>query len=286
MVSVADDRQPICDMMNDFARVHQAATTGNSALARPDAGASAGNDRFRLRWKLAMGAVLLVAAIWLGSFFGHHLPAFERWVESHGIAGFVVFVIALVVCTSLFVPDTIFAVAAGVLFGLVWGTVLVVAGSLLTAGLDFAISRHVLRARVRRWLEASPKLAAVERAVACEGLRLQFLLRLTPIHPVTVSYVLGASETRFATFLTACLGLIPALFVEVYFGYTAKHLAKAAGEVSEHSSLHTAFTIAGLLLSAGLLAYVVRLARRALAGVASLILLCAPLARWATWPAS
>ncbi len=275
-------------MTDHFAPDDKNAGTGNSGAitkTQPAAGTTGGGDQVQLRWKLVAGAGLLLAATWVGSYFGHHLPAFERWIVSHGVAGFVVFVIALVVCTSLFVPDTIFAVAAGVLFGLVWGTVLVVAGSLLTAGLDFAIARHLLRARVRRWLEASPKLAAIERAMAREGLRLQFLLRLTPIHPVTVSYVLGASQTRFSTFLTASLGLIPALFVEVYFGYTAKHLAKAAGQISEHSSLHTAFTIAGLLLSAGLLAYVVRLARRALAGVASLVLLCAPLARWVTWPA-
>ena len=235
-------------------------------------------DHGRPWLKLAAGVGLLVAAIWLGRYFGHHLPAFERWVESHGVAGFVIFVLALVVCTSLFVPDTIFAVAAGVLFGLVWGTVLVVVGSLLTAGLDFVISRHLLRARVRRWLEARPKLAAVERAVAREGLRLQFLLRLTPINPVTVNYVLGASQTQFSAFAAATPGFIPALFVEVYFGYTAKHLAKVTGQVSEYSSLHTVVTIAGLMLSVVLLAYVVRLSRRALAGVVWFALLCAPLA--------
>jgi uncharacterized membrane protein YdjX (TVP38/TMEM64 family) len=231
-----------------------------------------------LRLKIAAGAVLLLLAIWLGSYFGHHLPALERWIESHGIAGFAVFVAVLVLCTSLFVPDTIFAVAAGVLFGLFWGTALVVVGSLLAAGLDFAISRHLLRTRVRRWLESHPKLAAIERAVTREGLRLQFLLRLTPVHPVAVSYVLGASQTRFSTFLIASMGLIPLLFVEVYFGYTAKHLAKAAGQVSEHSSLHIVITIAGLLLCTALMVYIVRLARGALAGVVSPVLLCAPAA--------
>ena len=120
--------------------------------ATTDTGVTARSDRNRLRLKLAAGVCLLLAAIWLGSYFGHHMLTLERWIESHGIAGFVVFIIVLVLCTSLFVPDTIFAVAAGVLFGLVWGTALVVTGSLLTAGFDFAISRHLLRSRVRRWL--------------------------------------------------------------------------------------------------------------------------------------
>jgi len=230
------------------------------------------NIRSQLWLKLTAGTALLLAAIWMGRYFGHHLPAFEDWVASHGFTGMVVFVVALVVCTSLFVPDTIFAVAAGVLFGLVWGTLVVIVGSVLIARLNFALSRHSLRTRVRRWLEASPKPAAINRAVAREGLRLQFLLRLTPIHPVTVSYVLGATQTRFSTFLAATVSLIPALFVEVYFGYAAKHLAKAAGQVSEHFTLHTAFTIGGLVLCAAVLGYVVRLARRALTGVVSVLL--------------
>jgi uncharacterized membrane protein YdjX (TVP38/TMEM64 family) len=216
--------------------------------------------------KLGLGLLLLMLAIWFGRDFAHHLPALEQWIASHGAWGFVVFILALIIGTSLFVPDTLFAVAAGVLFGVMWGTVVVVVGSVLTAALDYAISQRFLQSPVRRWLAANPRLAALERAVKAEGLRFLFLLRLTPIHPVTVSYVLGASNTRFPVFLAATLGLIPALFVEVYFGYTAKHLAKVSGQVGDHSPLHTVLTVAGLVLCVGLLLYVIRLARRALAG--------------------
>jgi uncharacterized membrane protein YdjX (TVP38/TMEM64 family) len=211
--------------------------------------------------KILIGALLLIVAIALGRDFGHHLPALEKWIASHGILGFVVFVLTVVLCTSLFIPDTIFAVLAGVLFGVFWGTISVVMASLLTA-----LSRWLLRERVRRWLATRPRLAAIERAVKQEGLRFLFLLRLTPIHPVAVSYVLGATNTRFTTFLVASLGLIPGLFVEVYFGYVAKHVAKVSGNVSDDSTLHTGLTLAGLLVCVASLVYVTRLARRALAG--------------------
>jgi uncharacterized membrane protein YdjX (TVP38/TMEM64 family) len=222
--------------------------------------------RPRLALKLFAGVLLLLCVAWLGRYFGHHLPALERWIASHGALGFVVFIVAVVVCPSLFVPDTVFAVLAGILFGVFWGTLVVVVASLLTATVDFAISRQFLREKVRRWLSANPRLAAIEQAVKREGLRFLFLLRLTPIHPVTVSYVLGATNTPVSTFLAASLGLIPGLFVEVYFGYVAKHVAKVSGKVSEHSTLHTVLTIAGLVLSIALLVYVTRLARRALSG--------------------
>lgn len=218
----------------------------------------------RLAIKLLSGGILIVIALWLGRHFGHRLPDLENWIASHGPLGWAVFIATIVVLTSIYFPDTLFAVSAGVLFGVLGGTVLVVIASLITATVNFVISRMLLRQRVRTWLDGSPKLAAIERAVNHEGLRFQFLLRLTPIHPVTISYMLGATNTRFVTFITACLGLIPALFVEVYFGAAAKHMAKVSGNVGEHSMMHTTLTILGLLLSVSLLIYVTRLSRRAM----------------------
>lgn len=226
---------------------------------------AAAPSRWPLAAKIAIGVVFIGAAAWLGRDFAHHLPAIEDWIDRQGPWGYLAYVVAVIVFTSIFVPDTLFAVIAGALFGLLWGTVLVVVASLLTAAFDFLLGRLVFQQAVLGWLDRNPRFAAIERAVHREGFRFQFLLRLTPINPVTVSYILGATKTRFPTFILACLGMIPSLFVEVYFGYVAKHVAKVTGQVSEHSRLHTAFTIAGLVLCVALLVYVVRLARKALA---------------------
>ena len=221
-------------------------------------------SRRRLVVILAIGFAFVIAAVWLGRRFGHHLPDLEHWIASNGKLGAVVFVGLVIVLTSVYVPDTIFALVAGVLFGVGNGTALMVIAGVLTAHLNYAMSRLFLRDAVHRWLARSPKLAAIERAVNHEGLRFQLLLRLTPIHPVTVNYMLGATNTRYLTFLVGCVGLIPGLFVEVYFGDAAKHIAKASGQVGESTAIHTALTIVGLLLAVGLLVYVTRLSRRAL----------------------
>jgi len=205
-------------------KTEQVATDGPLAHARA-----------KLIVKIVLGLALIVAAAWLGRDFAHHLPTIEDWVAAQGAWGYVAFVLAVAILTSIFVPDTLFAVIAGALFGLGLGTLLVVLGSLLAAALDFALGRLLLQRAVQGWLAHSPKLAAIQRAVNREGFRFQFLLRLTPVNPVTISYILGATGTRFATFIVACLGMIPSLFVEVYFGYVAKHVAKITGQVSEHS---------------------------------------------------
>lgn len=220
--------------------------------------------RSRAILTIALGVVLLVVALTLGRAFGHHIPAFEQWIAAQGAWGYVIFIGIVVVGTSLFVPDTVFAIAAGALFGIPWGTLVMVVASLLTAALNYAIARLFLRKIVGTWLARKPQLAAIAQAVDREGLRFQFLLRLTPVNPVSISYILGAAGTRFGSFMVACLGLTPALFVEVYFGYVAKHVAKVSGNASEHSTLHTAMTIAGLVACVAVLVYTVRLARRAL----------------------
>lgn len=219
----------------------------------------------KLAFKIGAGVALIATCAWAGLHFGHLVPAMEQWVAGHGVLGMVVFIGIVVVCTSLYVPDTVFAVIAGVLFGLGWGTVVIAIASLTTAVVDFAITRYFLRDRGRRWLDAKPRLRAVEQAVSREGLRFLFLLRLTPMHPVTVSYVLGVTSTRFGVFLAANFGLIPALFVEVYFGYMAKHAARLTGRVSEHSTPQIMVNVFGLIACVAVLVYVTRIARRALA---------------------
>jgi uncharacterized membrane protein YdjX (TVP38/TMEM64 family) len=188
----------------------------------------------------------------------------EQWIASHGSAGWLIFILLVVVLTSIYVPDTVFALVAGVVFGVAGGTAIMVVAAVITANLNFVLSRVFLHNFVQKRLDRSPKLAAIERAVNHEGLRFQLLLRLTPLHPVTVNYLLGATNTRYVTFLIGCVGLIPGLFVEVYFGAAAKHIATASGQAGESSTIHTVLTVAGLLMAVGLLIYVTRISRRAI----------------------
>lgn len=214
--------------------------------------------------KLLLGLALLAIAAWLGRDFGHHLTPLEQWVEAHGAAGMAAFVLAAVVALSMFVPETAIAILAGVLFGVGRGTIVMAMATLLATAVDFALARYVLRDTVRKRLERDPRLARIDRGVARAGWKFLVLLRLTPLSPVLLSYALGATSVRFPTFFAAGFALVPAVFVEVYLGHAAKHVAKVAGNVGRHSPAETAFTVGGLLLSAALIAYLTLLARRSL----------------------
>lgn len=217
--------------------------------------------------RLIMAAGLIAAVVVLGRWMGDEIPAIEARVAALGVWGPIVLAVLVALATPLFVPDTLFAVAAGALFGLIEGTVTVVVGALAASCLCFVLSRFLLRNRVAQALSKDQRIAAVSSAAERQGLRFQLLLRLTPLSPVAVSYALGTTNTRFGTFVLGCLGIIPGIFVEVYFGYVAKHAAKMAGNVSSHSWLHQCVMFAGLAVCIVLIVYVTRMARQALAEV-------------------
>lgn len=214
--------------------------------------------------KVLLGLALLLAAAWLGRDFGHHLTALEGWVEQHGALGMAAFVAAAVVALSVFVPETAIAIVAGVLFGVGFGSALMGGATLLATAVDFALARYVLRDAVRRRIERTPRLAALDRGMAGAGLKVLALLRLTPLSPVLVSYALGATGARFPVYFAASFALLPAVFLEVYLGHAAKHVAKVTGNVGAHSPSETLVTIGGLVISAALIAYFTVLARRSL----------------------
>jgi uncharacterized membrane protein YdjX (TVP38/TMEM64 family) len=145
-----------------------------------------------------------------------------------------------------------------------WGLAAVLTGSVLAGAMQFALSHKLLRARIQRALAARPSLAAIQRAVSRDELRLQVLLRLTPLNPATISYLLGAAGVRFSGFLIALLALTPNLVIEVYFGRVGKHVARLAVSDARTAHLHDLVIIGGLAVCIVVMAVVSRMARKAL----------------------
>jgi uncharacterized membrane protein YdjX (TVP38/TMEM64 family) len=212
---------------------------------------------------LAVGALLLVAVIAAGRNIEHHLYAIETWLAGIGPWGIVAFVGLFVVATSLLVPDTVLCLLAGALFELYGGIAAVLAGNLLAAAVQFALAHKLLRAPIQRMLTRRPSLAAIERAVHRNAFRLQVLVRLTPLNPATISYLLGAAGVRFAGFIAAALASSPYLMIEVYFGYAGKHAAMLAGGAAGAARLHDLMLIGGLVVCAAVMIVLSRMARKA-----------------------
>jgi uncharacterized membrane protein YdjX (TVP38/TMEM64 family) len=207
--------------------------------------------------------VLAVAILLAGDEVKHHVAAIESWISGLGPCGIAAFVALYVVTTTLLFPESVLSIAAGALFGLAWGLAAAILAALLAAMLQYALARRLLRGRVERALASRPSLAAIERAVGRQEFRLQALLRLTPLNPATISYLLGAAGVRFGGFMVACLGLTPHLLIEVYFGYAGRHVAHMAGRDAQAVYLHDVVVIGGLAVVMAVLFLISRMAHKA-----------------------
>ncbi|HET9064346.1 MAG TPA: VTT domain-containing protein [Gemmatimonadales bacterium] len=213
---------------------------------------------------LIAAVAAVVAVVVLGRDLEHHLAAIEHWVESQGPWAPVVFAGAYAILSSVFVPDLLLGLVAGASFGFGRGAAAVIVGSVGAASMQYLLAHHLLGPRISRFVARRPALAAIVAAVRQDELRLQFLLRLTPLNRATTSYLLGAGGVRFRHFLLALAGIVPSLCLEVYAGYAGTHLARVAGSPGRGLVGHDIVIAVGLVVAILVSAQVSRIARRAI----------------------
>ena len=221
-------------------------------------------SRFAVR--AAVLAVAVAALLLFGRRVAGYLPEFSAWVDGLGVWGPVVFVLVYAVAAVAFIPGSLLTLAGGAIFGLWKGTLLVFVGASLGATSAFLVSRYVARGAVERRIAGEPRFAAIDRAVRREGLKIVFLLRLTPIVPfVLLNYAMGLTRVRLVDYVVACIGMLPATLLYVYYGKVAGELAQLAAGVGEERGWDTyARWVVGLVVTIAATTIIVRIARRAL----------------------
>jgi len=169
--------------------------------------------------RIAIVAAVVGAVVYFRGPITAEVTALAEWVKTLGPWGPVVFIAAYVGAAVAFVPGSVLTVAAGAIFGLWAGTLYVFIAATLAACISFALARGALRSAIERRLEGNARLAAIDRAIAAEGRKIVFLLRLSPLFPFSLgNYALGLTRVRFPDYAVACVGMLPWTFVYVYLG--------------------------------------------------------------------
>jgi len=140
------------------------------------------------------------------------------------------FFLLYVAVTALSLPGAaIMTLAAGAIFGVVTGTVLVSFASSIGATLAFLVSRFLLRGLVRRRVGA--RMQAIDDGVAKEGAFYLFALRLVPIFPFwLINLAMGLTAIRGWTFYwVSQLGMLAGTVVYVYAGTQLGQFRISAG---------------------------------------------------------
>jgi len=199
------------------------------------------------RWLLIAAAILLVVAFFV-------LPV-EQWIKQFtssvqqlGALGIALYIIVYALMTMLLLPGSPLTLAAGLVYGVGTGFVVVLSGAVLGALGAFLVARYVARDWAAAKLEDSPRFKAIDRAIAHESWKVVLLTRLSPLMPFSLQNVFyGVTEIRFWDYAWATIiGIMPGILLYVYIG--------AAGNAAADD---TTTTLQWWLFGAGLLATLV-----------------------------
>jgi uncharacterized membrane protein YdjX (TVP38/TMEM64 family) len=229
------------------------------------------------RWLVPVLALLALIAVCgllapqfaaVAGWLSGQVLAFAQWVKTLGALGPLVFIAGYALAVVGFVPASLLTIGAGTIFGVAAGTAWVFIAASLGACAAFALARTIARGAIEKRILANPRFAAIDRAIAADGRKIAFLLRLSPVIPFTLlNYALGLTRIRFADYALACIAMLPGTLLYVYIGSLVGDLAAvAAGSASsEGEGLQRAFKLVGLAITAFVTVMITRIARRALA---------------------
>jgi uncharacterized membrane protein YdjX (TVP38/TMEM64 family) len=190
-----------------------------------------------------------------------------QWVDGLGVIGGLVFIGIYIIATVAFLPGSILTLGAGVVFGVLWGSLYVFLGATLGAIAAFLVGRYLARDWISRKIEGNQKFAAIDGAVASEGFKIVLLTRLSPVFPFNLlNYAFGITGVSLKDYALGSIGMIPGTIMYVYLGSLAGDLARIGGEGQPtNPTVQWAIRIIGLIATVAVTVYVTRVARRALA---------------------
>ncbi|WP_339890428.1 FAD-dependent oxidoreductase [uncultured Alteromonas sp.] len=161
------------------------------------------------------------------------LDTFTQQIEENPLVSIGVFFAIYVAVTALSLPGAaILTLAAGALFGLVQGFIIVSFASSVGATLAFLVARFILRDTVRK--RFGEKLKKIDEGVEKQGAFYLFTLRLVPVFPFfLINLLMGLTSIKTWTFYwVSQLGMLAGTIVYVNAGTQLAQIDSLSGIVS------------------------------------------------------
>ena len=124
---------------------------------------------------------------------------------------------------AFFFPVAVLALAGGLLFGLVWGSIYTFLGAILNCSVMFLLARYVGREKVAQLIQSklSPLWQSRLQALnSSGGFILLIVLRLIPAVPYNlINYAFGLTSMSYRTYIIgSALGIIPGTLAFINIG--------------------------------------------------------------------
>jgi uncharacterized membrane protein YdjX (TVP38/TMEM64 family) len=180
---------------------------------------------------LRIAVALLVAVVLIGTgiWAAFNLEALEperiaAALRQYGTLTPAAFVMARVLGAVVLVPGSVLAIAAGILFGPIWGAVYNVLAATIGAVIAFAIARFVAPNWIARVMDGRVGLAAMMQEIEADGWRFVAFVRLVPVFPYNLlNYALGLTSIRLLPYtLATLLCMFPVDLAYSYLGYAGR----------------------------------------------------------------
>lgn len=159
------------------------------------------------------------------------IDQFKSYVQGQGAMGYILFGLVYI-GTSLIpgAPAALLTLAAGAIWGVLVGTIVVSISSVTAATVAFLLARTVFRKRVEKMTEGNVKFQGLNRAIGKEGAKIVALVRLSPVFPFTfINYAFGLTPVKLLTYVLASwIAMLPGTLAYVYFGAAVGAVAGSA----------------------------------------------------------
>lgn len=189
-----------------------------------------------------------------------------EWINHLGPVGAIAFIALYIVTTVAFLPGSIVTLGAGVVFGVVLGSIYVFIGATLGATAAFLIGRYLARNWVYKKIAGNDKFRAIDAAVTKEGFKIVFLTRLSPVFPfILLNYGFGVTGVSLKDYFLGSVGMIPGTIMYVYLGSLAGSCALIGTEHQPKDfAVQWTLRILGFIATVAVTVVVTRVARKAL----------------------
>ena len=142
----------------------------------------------------------------------------KNYVLSFGVYAPLIYIILFTIVPLTLFPDSILAIAGGMIFGIVNGAIYTMIGAVCGASLSFYLSR-TFGQTILKSLLGKHSILPLEKFKS-KGFIFILILRLIPLIPFDIiSYSAGLSEIKYKDFILATVfGIIPGVFVFTNIG--------------------------------------------------------------------
>jgi uncharacterized membrane protein YdjX (TVP38/TMEM64 family) len=216
---------------------------------------------------VAIAVAAIIAIVIAGRRLGGELTAILDRISALGPAAPIAFIAIYIGACVLFVPGSILTIGAGVLFGVVRGSIYVSIGSTAGATAAFVLGRYLMRDWVAVRIAHNTRFRAIDNAVGREGWKIVALTRLSPVFPFNLlNYAFGLTNVRLLDYVVASwAGMIPGTVLYVYIGSLSGDLARAAsGGAGGRPAGLWVLDVVGFFATVAVAVYATRIGARAL----------------------